>query len=565
MPMPEETVTDPPEPSAPPPPPPYGKERVVLFAPGNPIIVEFQLQIDGQPHTAALGNLVTEVMQLADTDGDGRVTWKELCANKRIKYGQFGNLAIEGDNSEKQILERYDIDKDGLVDDTELPRFLTRNAGGSRPFSIRGTADFQGRNPRSAPTWQAIDTDGDGEISAAERAAAAGRLMARDSNDDEILTTAELNPRTLAVDSDMVSERRRRGEEAARLLGPYADWSAVQFALERQYGGKGALTKGCFPLTPELFAALDANHDDRLQRGEYLALDDVPPHLVVGVEFGGQESGVGDRESEETEEDAPAEAKTAKAGPRLKIVSVLPSLAGAEPQISEQPGRATLRVGGVLLTLYTNDTVAGEDFAERAKQALAMYDANKDGYLVKEEVPENLQAQFGRFEAIDVDEDEKAYPGEIETFLKQQQAGLRSQIHAKAGDREDALFAALDADRDDRLDSREIESVGQRLLSLDKNGDGVVTADELPELMVIGLARGSLENADATFAPPPAIVRGPAGDAPKWFTAMDANGDGAISQREFLGPAEKFAELDKDGNGLLELAEAAPPQPPPAP
>jgi hypothetical protein len=52
------------------------------------------------------------------------------------------------------------------------------------------------------------------------------------------------------------------------------------------------------------------------------------------------------------------------------------------------------------------------------------------------------------------------------------------------------------------------------------------------------------------------IVRGPVEDAPRWFTSMDANSDGAISQREFLGSPEKFAELDADGNGLVELAEA---------
>jgi hypothetical protein len=37
---------------------------------------------------------------------------------------------------------------------------------------------------------------------------------------------------------------------------------------------------------------------------------------------------------------------------------------------------------------------------------------------------------------------------------------------------------------------------------------------------------------------------------------MDANSDGAISQREFLGSAVRFAELDRDRNGLLELMEA---------
>ena len=38
---------------------------------------------------------------------------------------------------------------------------------------------------------------------------------------------------------------------------------------------------------------------------------------------------------------------------------------------------------------------------------------------------------------------------------------------------------------------------------------------------------------------------------------MDANQDGAISRREFVGPLKKFRELDHDGNGLLELWEVA--------
>jgi Ca2+-binding EF-hand superfamily protein len=186
-----------------------------------------------------------------------------------------------------------------------------------------------------------------------------------------------------------------------------------------------------------------------------------------------------------------------------------------------------------------------------------MFDQNKDGYLEKSEVPESLQGQLGRFEAVDTNEDGKAYPHEIEAFLAQQQAGLRAQIHAKATDSEDVLFASLDADHDDRLDSRELEGAPERIAALDKNGDGQITADELPELLLVGLARGSLENADATFAVPPAIVKSADDKAPRWFTAMDANQDGAISWREFIGPIEKFRELDRDGNGLLVLWEIA--------
>src|SRR6187455_691385 len=46
------------------------KERIILLAPLNPFIIDFQLTIDGQPHEQALERLVDEVIKLADSDGD---------------------------------------------------------------------------------------------------------------------------------------------------------------------------------------------------------------------------------------------------------------------------------------------------------------------------------------------------------------------------------------------------------------------------------------------------------------------------------------------------------------
>ena len=74
--------------------------------------------------------------------------------------------------------------------------------------------------------------------------------------------------------------------------------------------------------------------------------------------------------------------------------------------------------------------------------------------------------------------------------------------------------------------------------------------------LVIGVARGSLDNMDALFTPPPLTAAAPTEDVPRWFTAMDANGDGVVSPREFLGPAEKFTPLDANGDGLLDASEA---------
>jgi Ca2+-binding EF-hand superfamily protein len=156
---------------------------------------------------------------------------------------------------------------------------------------------------------------------------------------------------------------------------------------------------------------------------------------------------------------------------------------------------------------------------------------------------------------LDSDGDGKAYPAEIASFLSHQQAGLRAQIHTRVGDVEDLLFMALDTNNDQRLDSREIQHTAKRLAELDADGDGLLNAIELPETITIVLARGSIENADALFTPSMAALASNAEKAPRWFSSMDANRDGVISRREFLGTNDQFSQLDQNQSGLLELEE----------
>jgi Ca2+-binding EF-hand superfamily protein len=37
---------------------------------------------------------------------------------------------------------------------------------------------------------------------------------------------------------------------------------------------------------------------------------------------------------------------------------------------------------------------------------------------------------------------------------------------------------------------------------------------------------------------------------------MDRNEDGVVTRREFPGPPEKFQQLDRDGDGEIDAAEA---------
>ena len=364
-----------------PPAEPLSKERILLAAPQGPLIIEFHLSIDGRPHTEALDKLVAEVLPLADTDGDGRPTWKEITSSKRFKYGQYGNLPLAGENDVKQVIERYDIDRDGLVDASELPRFLTRNAGGSRAFSVRGSADFRLSGRRGSPLWKVLDTDDDGALSAAEMAAAPGRMLSRDLDDDEILAASDLAP-PATLDSGMMTDRRRRGPEIVRLLGPHANWDSVRLLLEEQYGSP--LTPESFPLTPGLFGQLDANHDGRLQKAEFAGLNEVAPQVVVAVGFG--------REGEAPAEPSAAEPSAADQPPpvpRLRLVSISAELAAPGPSpptplpqgergeqrslasAVEQAGRLTLDVAGTSITLYLSDTLAAGNYAMQAQQLLS--------------------------------------------------------------------------------------------------------------------------------------------------------------------------------------------------
>lgn len=162
------------------------------------------------------------------------------------------------------------------------------------------------------------------------------------------------------------------------------------------------------------------------------------------------------------------------------------------------------------------------------------------------------QVLAGLFDAADRDGDGKLTRTELVAFFALIEKGVGSRVVVMLEDRGRNLFDVLDTNADGRLDGSEL-----RRLAKEKP----LARDAVPASYRMTVARGSVGNTFGplplgTPAPPKAQMLTKAAAGPRWFRAMDRNGDGFVSAAEFLGPPTRFQTLDADGDGRISVAEA---------
>lgn len=187
------------------------------------------------------------------------------------------------------------------------------------------------------------------------------------------------------------------------------------------------------------------------------------------------------------------------------------------------------------------------DARKRYESQFAEFDANADGTLDAKELAAPKASQFQQLLTVaDRDDSKTLSKKELAEWLDLQGQIARGCVLLTLLDHGRGLFEVLDADRDGGLGVRELRTAWERLTTAGCVTDGKFDRAKLPRHLYGCVSHGH----------PQGTLGKPIRSGPAWFTAMDRNGDGDVSKREFTGPADVFAKLDTDGDGLLSATEA---------
>ena len=122
---------------------------------------------------------------------------------------------------------------------------------------------------------------------------------------------------------------------------------------------------------------------------------------------------------------------------------------------------------------------------------------------------------------------------------------------------------ALDTNRDQRIDKSEVAEASRSLLRLDDNGDGQISFNEVHPKGFPGRPGGPgqamLDGSQSTPPNRPGARRAPSGttsDAVQRFMSLDKNGDNVITRNEIPDRLADLMLADADGDGHVSRSEA---------
>jgi Ca2+-binding EF-hand superfamily protein len=541
--------------------PPAEPQTLVYIGETRPILLRLHLMIDGKPYAASWDSFMKKLFDYADVDRNGTLSPKEaaLVPSLEVLRIPFQNFIANIDGARSAVsFAELDADKDGKVTFDEFKAYYRKVNFGA--FQTRGTEGAGKSGQLTEVLFKALDRNGDGKLSRDEFLNADEVLHRFDSDEDEMISQAELVP-----DTNPYARVRFAGmntdvpaSPAFQLVASGDPGGMLAKALLMKYDKdkNGKLSRAESGFDEATFARIDLNKDGQLDGGELSKWAAGPSDLELTVRLGGLPP--------KPRPGGLLGAVVASNGPALDTaVEVTPGkswplASAARPQgdgIVFAHGVAQIDVRGDNAGRFTPVNGLRNFYVQQFNNTLK----DKKDYITREEAN---RANFisGLFGLADRDGDGKLTLKEFNNFFDTIGAGSGAFATLSVADHGAGLFELIDSNRDGRLSIRELRTAWDRIAAWDKANAGTVTREQIPRHYQLTLRQGPPE--DPRFRPqvlrtgPQMVSGGSAGRGPVWFRKMDRNGDGDVSRREWLGSMEDFKKIDTDGDGLISLQEA---------
>lgn len=523
-----------PNPTSPAQPVAWTSQHLVVMGKGGPRFLKLNVNVGGQDLDHGFQAALAKIAQGLSMDFAQPMTWEELLDKPLIASGWLGNL-VPSSEQRSQLRNLYDTNKDEKVDEAEFRSFLTRGLTRIAPLRVVSRPSTAPVFPSESP-WGPIDKDDSGDLSLEELNEVSQNMLRFDFDGDRILTPGELRS---ANDADSNRSPRRPGTMMLDLNPVHVrdkskPEAMAQAVLENYSFGTNLSTNLLFAWPNERLKQIDVDHDATI------TLDEMSKVSGEGIED----------EFDFTFPDQTAENR--------ENVSVSFRSIGSKQDASwighTQGGRLTL--DGCIVTIVLNDEQgSGVHQAFAAQLERFEQDAQLQAFGMQA-----LELKEGAMDVLKSATQQRKVPAsDIAWEWLIEPRHWHIQIGWSASD--SPWFELMDLNGDEKLVQAELDQFSRQAKSWDRNKDGTISTEEMPVSVLLEVKRPEARGLKSRLGGTAVEKRGTnVGSAPTWFTGMDYNSDGELSQSEFLGERADFEKLDRNRDGIIEVREVTTPQ-----